>query len=142
MLGKLRTTAVRAATGGAFIGAMAGAAILAAPAASAADIGDGQLACNTGEICFFYYSTSIAENSNPTRHFWYSDYYHEDDTFNNRGLSGVRFHDNSRSYRNRDTACSVRMYNEGVGYVTMPRDGVYRNFPSGWQDVNNWHVRC
>jgi hypothetical protein len=135
---KLKKATARAAVVAAGT-ALVGAAAVAVSAPASADIGDGSLNCNSGEICFYYYSTAIAQGSNPTRHFWNPDPDHGNDTFNNRGLSGVHFYDNARAGQNRDTVCNVYVYDWGSSGFWFYRGG-YGNLAR--QDVNNAHSRC
>lgn len=116
-----------------------GSATLAAPAR--ADIGNGTLSCVTGELCFYYYSAAVAESSNPTRHFYNSDWYHEDDYFNNRGLTNVRFWDNVMARKIRDTQCGVYLKDSSQSAYYMSNNSAYVSLPSYYQNVNNYHYR-
>jgi hypothetical protein len=81
---------------------------LATPAQ--ADVGDGSLACNVGEICL---AQDFDGSYEWQKHFWwdanYDGYYF---TSVKTGASGGPVRDQVSSVKNRDTQCSVRLYND------------------------------
>lgn len=106
--------------------------------ASAGDFGDGSLACNVGEICFWQHS----EASGGTKHFWYSGS-HNGYVFSN----GVTFKGEASSIRNRDTACSVKVteeydFFETVNSLYFSNSGSIFNFNGDLNDDNGRHDRC
>lgn len=98
-------------------------AVFGATAASAADSGDGYLACNSGEICF----GSADGNTTYQKHFfWGADHANYFFTNVNTGVqSTTPLKDNADQVRNRDSACAVRVIDDrGI-------------LPDDWQDIPN-----
>jgi hypothetical protein len=122
------------------VGGLAATAALGVAGATlaSADIGDGQLACNSGEICF-------AEHSNGNggqRHFWYGSTNH-----GNEGnfSSGIRFYHNASSIKNRDTSSAVCVKESGDwsndSWQVPSRSTTWSNFAYDLNDENGSHAR-
>ena len=111
----------RAVIGLAFV-----AATLSVPTTPAhADNGDGVVACNIGEICFWRYDTGVLW----TKQFW--------DTGNHGGYNWwcgctttVRMQDDAVNVTNRDTECRVRVGDRS------PNTGLWT-----WRSIPNDHLR-
>lgn len=121
----------------------AGGGLFLAPAASA-DSGDGNLACNGGEICFSRDST----NTTYQKHFWYAGN-HDGYTFTNvtngaGGQGGLR--DGADQVRNRDTACSVKVVDDrGIwpdDYHVISNSGSWTRLKDDTRNQNDRHERC
>ncbi len=126
--------------------ALGGAAAAITTVPAHADNGDGNVACNTGEICF-HYDYSLG---NLRRHFWNGDMDHSNDYYwdpaNNR-QSSIKLMDTAGSFWNRDTECAIKIWDvtsTGGWFVTFTA-------PRGWkgdlrtvgkQNRNNGHSRC
>jgi hypothetical protein len=114
----------------------------ASPAAADDDTGDRYRACNRGEICFFWNSTLVPEEDNPTRQFFWNDSNHRGNFFSNDSP----LYRNAIAYANRDTQCGVWVLNfNSLGQYVWgfgPNDGVYRNMSPGYQHTNVAHYRC
>ncbi|TDD57724.1 hypothetical protein E1263_22435 [Kribbella antibiotica] len=126
--------------------AVAGAAAAVTTVPANADNGDGQTACNSGEICF-YYTYSFGSL---TRQYWNADMDHSNDYYwdvANGQQSNIRLMDTAGSMRNFDTDCAVKIWDitgSGGWFVTWTA-------PIGWQgdlrsvgkeNRNNGHSRC
>lgn len=121
-----------------------GAATLAAtPATAYADQGDGRAACNRGEICFQSiwdrWTTSAFQ-----KHFYYSDTNHHNDYWGNvvpEGNTTYTIANNASGFWNRDTECSVAVYDGrsygGGALVIIPRGNM-----TSIRDANESHKRC
>lgn len=102
-----------------------------------ADRGDGQLACNSGEICFAEHANGVGGQ----RHFWYNAEHGSAGNFHN----GVQFYHNASSIWNRDTACGVSVQESGDvvnDTFFFGRSGGWANFPYDLNDENARHWRC
>ncbi|MEV8518077.1 hypothetical protein [Dactylosporangium sp. NPDC051484] len=122
------------------------AAAMAVAAPASADDGDGTLNCVNGEICF----RENANNSNNVKHFWNGANHWQQE---NCQLCHIAYRftgtnhyvmDNANSVRNRDTICTVTLWD-------VDRYGVWFNYANfQWQsdsylpvyNVNNGHSRC
>jgi transposase len=81
--------------------------ILAVPNIASADVGDGQLACNAGEICF----ARDLDNTTYQKHFWYAGS-HDGYTFTNVTTGATNqgnLKDGADQLRNRDSVCDVKV---------------------------------
>jgi hypothetical protein len=115
-----------------------------AATASAADVGDGLLSCNRGEICF----ARDIPSTTYQKHFWYSadhnGYYFTNVNTGNR--DGGPLQDHADQVRNRDTVCAVLVVdNRGIfpdDSYRAPNDGVWKNIPSTVDNENDHHTRC
>ena len=111
----------------------------AGAAVAGADRGDGQLACNSGEICF-------AQNSGGgggQRHFFYGSTNHANEgNFSN----GVVFYHNASSIKNRDTASPVCVTESGDwindSWQFPERSSSWSNFAEDLNDENASHKRA
>jgi transposase len=122
-------------------GALAMVGAFAAPAS--ADVGDGRLACSSGEICFTRDLTT-----NFQKHFWaagwHTDYTFTDVRNGNGGQGAVR--DNAEMIRNRDTRCNVKVVNDhGVlpdQHRTYVNDGTWYILHNEVLNKQDRHERC
>lgn len=121
-----------------------------APAAPAsADSGDGNVACNFGEICF---RNNDLGTDVLRKHFWFDANHHITSGHGaykwwnaSGGFLTVRnVMDDADQMRNRDTVCTVRVWNvDGFGnwfWYTSQGPG-----SSSWivvSEINNGHSRC
>ncbi|MBQ0904337.1 hypothetical protein [Micromonospora sp. U21] len=126
---------------------MAAAAFVLAPAAAAqaADVGDGSLDCNSGEICFSQHEW----HEGGRKHFWYNAI-HTDLDFH----TGYPLMDEASWVWVRDTRCGIYLYDYRTGFdhsLWLPTGGGSQalsqrsasHTSSGtWNDVNNEHKRC
>jgi hypothetical protein len=120
-------------------------AALLAPAAPAraADVGDGRLACNRGEICFQWLWDGFI-TSTWQKHFWWSNWRHDLECFCNPPPLYPVFplRNEASGFWNRDTQCYVRLWDVDSGgwhyYAQIPRD-LMGNFAD---DRNDAHSRC
>ncbi|WP_109505269.1 hypothetical protein [Nocardioides speluncae] len=95
-----------------------------------ADRGDGQLACNSGEICFSEHSYG----NGGQRHFWNGAEHSGAGNFTNpNGSTGVRFYHNASAVKNRDTACGVWVEESG----DWTNDKQYFGRWNGWANINS-----
>lgn len=115
---------------------------LATPAS--ADVGDGNLACNTGEIC---YARDI-DNTTYQKHFW-NEGWHTSYTFTNvtngtGGQGSVR--DGADQIRNRDTACSVKVVDDHGAlpddHRTYANNSTWYTLHTDIRNQNDRHERC
>lgn len=116
---------------------------VAAPGA-AADSGDGNLACNRGEICLSFSATNVYQ-----KHFWYAashSGYNFTNVQNGQG-SSYPVRDNTYSIWNRDTACTVKVVDDR-GIFPDDVHAIGKN-QSGWirladsvRNQNDRHERC
>ncbi|WP_433825903.1 hypothetical protein ACQP2E_27815 [Actinoplanes sp. CA-015351] len=123
-------------------GAVMALGALAGPAS--ADVGDGNLACNSGEICF----ARDATNTTYQKHFWNAGS-HSSYTFTNvtNGAGGQgALKDNSPQLKNRDTVCTVKVIDD---HGVLPDDVSSHGRSTAWQainssvkDQNDRHERC
>lgn len=118
---------------------IAGAALLASGAtATAQDNGDGYLACNRGEICFWRYSNQVQW----TKQFWHTGNhgsYHWANT-------SVRMQDDAVEVTNRDTQCWVRVGNLSPHtgtwtWIEIPNDHLRKGL-GPIRNANDRHERC
>jgi hypothetical protein len=114
-----------------------------APAASA-DVGDGQRACNSGEICI----SADYPASRYQRHFWYAANhtgYFSDVVAG--GSSTVPLQNHASSVSNRDSACDARIVNDrGIlpdSIHTFAQHPTYNSWLQiiGVNDANDRHER-
>ncbi|MET7968717.1 hypothetical protein [Micromonospora sp. NPDC005305] len=114
----------------------------AAPAS--ADVGDGKLTCNTGEICY----ARDSDNTNYQKHFW-DEGWHTSYTFTDvrngtGGQGNVR--DGADQIRNRDTECSVKVVDDhGVlpdDHRTYSNNSTWYVLHSDIKNQNDRHERC
>ncbi|MGW1343483.1 hypothetical protein ACWCOV_20710 [Kribbella sp. NPDC002412] len=102
-----------------------------------ADRGDGQLACNSGEICFAEHANGVGGQ----RHFFYNAEHSSAGNFHN----GVRFYHNASSLNNRDTECGVWVQESGDvvndSWLFLRNSG-WVNFAYDLNDENARHWRC
>jgi ABC-type sugar transport system substrate-binding protein len=119
----------------------AGALTVLPGAAASADSGDGQFACNSGEICLYDYTADVNDNTN---HFWWNATYSSSDQwFDGSGYYGA-VRDDVSQVRNRDSSCNVKLINVVFGpdgSWTAPNDGFYRNVSSGMDQKADKHER-
>lgn len=111
-----------------------------------ADVGDGKLACNSGEICF---SRDYYSGTKPTyqKHFWYSGdhdgYYFVNVNTGVQDTTPLR--DNANALRNRDTQCSVKVIDWRSFWPddtqTIPNTGQWVNLDSSVVNQNDRHER-
>jgi transposase len=121
---------------------MAMVGVFAAPAS--ADVGDGRLTCNSGEICY----SRDEGNTNYQKHFWnagwHTDYSFTDVRNGTGGQGAVR--DGADQIRNRDTRCNVKVVNDhGVlpdQHRTYVNDGSWYVLHSDVRNKNDRHERC
>ena len=101
--------------------ALTAASLVAAPGAASADNGDGLVACNSGEICFWRYSGAVLW----TKQFWYTAN-HGGYTWWAGQATNVSMQDDAVDITNRDTDCGVRVGDRS------PSTGIWtwRNFPN------------
>ncbi|SDJ02405.1 hypothetical protein SAMN04488074_101304 [Lentzea albidocapillata subsp. violacea] len=128
------------------------AALVAVPGTSQAadDVGDGNLACNTTEICFRW----AAGDDGRIKHFRNGANHHYVAGVHNAYVFGGTVGandsprklvmDNAQQIRNRDTVCSVTLWDvDGAGrwyqYYTQPNNSVWSTVVA---DRNNGHSRC
>lgn len=111
---------------------------------ASADVGDGSLGCNTGEICFARDST----NTTYQKHFWYAGW-HTNYTFTNvssgaGGQGAVR--DNAYQIKNLDTACTIKVIDDhGIlpdDVSSISRQSYWQVIGSSVRDQNDRHERC
>jgi hypothetical protein len=106
---------------------------------ASADNGDGQLACNSGEICF----AEHAGGGGGQRHFYYGSSAH-----GNEGnfSSGTPFWHNASSIKNRDTVSAVCVTESGDwvndSWQFPSRSTTWSNFANDLNDENNSHKRA
>lgn len=112
--------------------------------AATADVGDGNLACNTYEICF----SRDLSNTTYQKHFWDAGS-HDGYTFTNvnTGAGGQgALKDNAAQVRNRDGSCDVKVVDTITGwpddYQIIPNNGVWTALKSDVINQNNKHERC
>lgn len=109
-----------------------------------ADRGDGNLACNSGEICF----SQHASGNGGQRHFWYGAEHSDAGNFTNQdGTSGVRFYHNASAIKNRDTETAVCVEESGDVWNdkwTFGRSNSWVNFGTDLNDENarHWRSAC
>ncbi|MFF5289155.1 hypothetical protein [Paractinoplanes globisporus] len=130
--------------------AAAALALAAMPgAAQADDNGDGSTACNYTEICFQW----VYNSNNLVKQFWnganhYSNgahgaYYFFD--VPNGVRSSARVMDNAEGFRNRDSACTVWLWDvDGAGnwYTYYSQGKNSGSFTNSGANRNNGHSRC
>lgn len=121
------------------LAALAASVALAAPA-QAQDVGDGQLACNSGEICF----RKDLNSNYHLKQFFYGAF-HQGYNWTNAGGGLV---DTVTDIRNRDTQCTVYLIDygdfiEGRESFPLTRGATaYAYVGSDANDENNEHIRC
>jgi hypothetical protein len=115
---------------------------LASPAH--ADHGDNWAPCNSGEICF-QLAWDNFRTSDFQRDFWWGDWDHSDDLFENvpPGESTFPLVDGATGVWNRDTECNVLLW-DWDPYIGL---WGYQVVPQGWRgnyaaNRNNAHTRC
>jgi len=125
------------------VAAALSAAVVLPATAALADDGDGNLACNSGEICYTWDGTYTYQ-----KHFWNAG---NDDNYvftnvTNGVRSGYQVRDNAWGVWNRDTACNVRIVDDR-GFYPDDVQTIYRN--GGWtklidsvRNQNDRHERC
>lgn len=119
-------------------------ALLAGTATAAtADSGDGNLGCNTYEICF----SRDAGNTTYQKHFWYSAN-HDGYKFTNVSTGGATsslLEDNAAQVRNRDGSCDVKVIDWNGALPsktqTVANNSVWTMLADGVRDQNNEHQR-
>lgn len=109
-----------------------------------ADVGDGKLACNYGEICF----NRDAGNRYYQKHFWKHGS-HINLTFTdvrNGATNKGKLRDNAYSVRNRDTKCPVKVIDDRGIMVDdvheIPNDSRWYTLKRSVRDQNDRHERC
>lgn len=114
--------------------------VTGATMAGAVDRGDGQFACNSGEICF----SEDAGGHGGQRHFYYGSLAHA----NEGNFSGGRtlpFWHNASAIWNRDTVSNVCVTESGDwindSWQFPARSGSWSNFATDLNDENNKHER-
>jgi hypothetical protein len=135
--------AVRKLTMAAASVAALGLGALAAPGA-VADVGDGNLACNRGEICLSYSSSNVYQ-----KHFWNAGSHgaYNFTNVNNGQASSHPVRDNTYSVWNRDTTCTVKVIDD-KGILPDDVHSIGKN-QGGWiklsdsvRNQNDRHERC
>lgn len=107
---------------------------------ASADNGDGQEACNSGEICL----SDLGTNERWRKHFWYNanyDGYQWWDSTDNHYEGAVR--DDTSGVRNRDSVCDVRLTNDRIidEHYTVANDGQLHSLVGVFDNVADWHTR-
>ncbi|MBQ1050241.1 hypothetical protein KBX50_17410 [Micromonospora sp. C51] len=113
---------------------------VAAGPAQAADVGDGYLSCNRGEICLK--KNWDSKYNDAIKHFWYSQRHDNYNWGGNNASGSVVFA--ASMFWNRDTQCRVYVvdgYNGSWSYAANSSSGY------GWvgllyNDANYAHSRC
>ena len=125
---------------GAAVAAMATAAIAATAGPAQADNGDGAVACNSGEICFWRYNGAVLW----TKQFWRAAD-HAGYTWYAGGTTSVRVQDDAVDVTNKDTECRVRVGNYlGNGnwsWDYIPNDYLRKDLVNA-HNKNDYHDRC
>ena len=118
--------------------------VIAVPAFANHDKGDGQEACNYGEICLYDLKTS----SRYTNQFWWGAIYGDDytwyDTLHNHYHYGSNWlvDDRMSAVVNRDTVCDVRFYDWATGQTwTVPNVLYWFEAPDAMNDKADQHAR-
>lgn len=108
-----------------------------------ADSGDGNLGCNTYEICFSRDTT----NTTYQKHFWYNAN-HDGYQFTNvsTGAGGQGYlKDNAAQVRNRDGSCDVKVIDTISAwpddYHVIPNNSVWTMLKDDTRNQNNKHER-
>ncbi len=112
--------------------------LVTAGSALAADVGDGSLACNVGEICFAQNSSLVGG----AKHFYYSQHDHGAFVFSN----GSQFKGEASSIKVRDTECGVNVteeydFFENVDTFFYTTNSTTINFNGDINDDNGSHKR-
>lgn len=117
-----------------------GVGTLSTPAA--ADVGDGNLACSVGEICFKKHNDG--NYLDYIKHFWYGADHGGYSWGGRSGASGGAVQFEASMYWNRDTQCTVYMSDaSGTTYRMAPQSASgYSYFGWLWNDANFSHQRC
>jgi transposase len=120
-----------------------GATVGLAAVASAADNGDGYLACNAGEICF---AKDDGSTTYQKHFFWGAD--HANYTFVNTSSGAATaflLKDNADQVRNRDSSCAVRVIDDrGIipdDWQDIPNNGNWTTLISSVDNENDRHER-
>jgi hypothetical protein len=122
--------------------AFVGTAVLNGQSASA-DVGDGLLSCNSGEIC---YSRDPA-NTTYQKHFWWASD-HAGYQFTNVSTGATNqgaLQNGADQIRNRDTSCEVKTVDDrGIfpdDVYNVYHDGTWHDIPGSVDDENDRHER-
>jgi transposase len=138
MRGRARTALVICAL-------VAGALVGLAPGAAVADVGDGLLSCNRGEICF----NRDVPAGRYQKHFWYNAE-HSSYQFTNVSTGACcqgPLRDNADTVKNRDTTCYVLVVDDrGIFPDDSQRVPInhtaWFDLASSIDNENDRHVRC
>lgn len=122
--------------------ALAGSIILSGQSASA-DVGDGWLSCNSGEICF----SRDAGNTTYQKHFWWAadhEGYQFTNVNNGAGNQGA-VRDGADQINNKDTSCKVKVVDDRGFYpddvFDVARGGGWKDIPGSVDNENDRHER-
>lgn len=111
------------------------------PTATAKDVGDGRLSCNSGEICM-----NDARNEVLRKHYWWNRTYNGDQWFDtNQGIKRGQVKDDISYVRNKDSRCRVLLTNVRFGADQSWRafnDGLLRQVGNGINNKPGKHERC
>ncbi len=124
--------------------AIAAAALVGSPVgAASADVGDGSLACNPGEICFTYDGYFTYQ-----KHFWkaatHDGYYFA--RVSDGAATSYKLRDNAWGIKNRDTKCKVKVI-DVLGFAPDQSqlfgmaDTAWRKFNADVINQNDKHER-
>lgn len=113
--------------------------LLAVPVGPAkADVGDGYLSCNVGEICFKKHRDT--NYTSGIKHFWYSQR-HDNWTWGGGGSGSVVW--SASMWWNRDTQCAIYIVDGYSGQIRVNSGGSnYSWVGLLWNDANYAHSRC
>jgi len=134
-LKKLLSTALASA-------ALATVGVLSTAGTASADSGDGLVACNSGEICFWRYGSGT---TGWTKQFWYTAN-HGSYTWWSGQPTSYRVQDDAAEVTNRDTQCRIRVGNRNPStgqwsWRYFPNDHLRRDL-GAIRNVNDRHERC
>jgi hypothetical protein len=123
------------------IGALAAAGTITYAGPALADIGDGSLSCNVGEICFKKHNDG--NYLDYIKHFWYGADHGGYSWGGLDGASGGPVQFEASMQWNRDTECTVYMSDAFGTTLSLTRQSQgYKYVGLLWNDANFSHQRC